>query len=242
MSDGRFARTELLLGPEGMERLRRARVAVFGLGGVGGWCAEALARSGVGAMEIVDDDDVALTNINRQVMALSSTVGQRKTQVIARRLLDINPELELTVSSTFFTAETADSFDFSAYDYVVDAVDTVSAKLELAVRCDAAGTPLIAAMGAGNKLDPTAFRVADIYETSVCPLARIMRKELRRRGVKGLKVVYSQEEPRQLFEGELPRDGAKHGHRSPTGSIAFVPPVMGLIMAGQVVKDLAGVR
>ena len=230
-----FSRTELLLGGEAMERLARARVAVFGVGGVGGYAAEALARSGVGTLDLVDDDRVSLTNLNRQIIALHSTLGQYKVDVARARLLDINPDMTVNAFRVFFGPDTADAFGFARYDYVVDAVDTVSAKLELVLRAQAAGTPIISSMGAGNKLDPTAFEVADIYRTSVCPLARAMRHELRKLGVKHLKVVYSREEPiRPAKELTDERDS----RRRVPGSTAFVPSAAGLILAGEVVKDL----
>ena len=227
-----FSRTEQLLGPEAMERLKHAKVAVFGIGGVGGFAAEALARSGVGALELVDSDTVAPSNLNRQIIALHSTLGLPKVEAAKARFRDINPELDVSVRALFFTPETAADFDFSQYDYVIDAVDTVAAKLALAEAARDAGVPLISAMSAGNKLDPTAFRVADIAKTSVCPLARVMRRELKKRGIYHLKVVYSQEQP-------LPAPPATEGQRPTIGSVAFVPSVMGLILAGEVIKDLA---
>ncbi len=190
-----FSRTELILGSGAMERLSAARVAVFGIGGVGGYTAEALARSGIGALDLIDNDTVSESNINRQIIALHSTVGRYKTEAAAERLQDINPNLKLTLHNIFFTPETAAEFDFTKYDYVVDAIDTVTGKIELVMRAQSAGVPVISAMGAGNKLDPTAFEVSDIYSTSVCPLARVMRYELKKRGVKALKVVYSREKP-----------------------------------------------
>ena len=231
-----FSRTRMLLGEAAMERLARARVAVFGLGGVGGYTAEALARSGVGALELIDNDTVSLTNLNRQLFALHSTVGQYKVDAARARLLDINPDMTVNTYRTFYGPETADEFDLTRYDYVVDAVDTVAAKLELAVRAQAAGTPIISCMGAGNKLDPAAFEVADIYKTSVCPLARVMRRELKKRGVTRLKVVYSTQPP--LSPGAAGEDGG--GRRIP-GSVAFVPPAAGLVLAGEVVRCLAGI-
>lgn len=224
----------MLLGREAMERLARARVAVFGVGGVGGYVAEALARSGVGALDLVDGDKVAITNLNRQIFALRSTLGQYKVEAARARLLDINPDMTVNAIGIYFGPDTAERFDFSRYDYVVDAVDTVGAKLELVLRAQAAGTPVISSMGAGNKLDPAAFETADIYETSVCPLARVMRRELKKRGVKRLKVVYSREPPMTPAESgeEVP------GRRRTPGSTAFVPPAAGLILAGEVVKDL----
>ena len=240
-----FSRTALLIGAEGLERLARARVAVFGLGGVGGWAAEALARSGVGALDLVDDDRIAPSNVNRQIFALTSTVGQYKADAARARILDINPEAQVRAVKVFFGLQTAGEFDFSQYDYVVDSIDTVTRKIQLIQQAQAVGTPIISSMGTGNKLDPTMLQVADIYETSVCPLARIMRKELRRRGVKALKVVYSREEP-IVPCGEVPqedepeRDGAPSRRATP-GSCSFVPPAAGLIIAGEVVRDLIGI-
>ncbi len=230
-----FSRTELLLGREAMERLRRARVAVFGVGGVGGHAAEALARSGVGTLDLVDDDRVSLTNLNRQIFALHSTLGQYKVEAARERLLDIDPAMTVNAHRVFFGPDTADGFDFSAYDYVVDAIDTVSGKIELALRAKAAGVPIISSMGAGNKLDPTAFAVSDIARTSVCPLARVMRRELKKRGITHMKVVWSREEPMTPAPSE-----EQTGRRQTPGSTAFVPAVAGLILAGEVIKDLAG--
>ena len=223
----RFSRTELLLGTEAMERLARAHIIVFGIGGVGGYVVEALARSGVGALTLVDGDLVAESNINRQIVATANVIGLPKVQVMARRIQLINPSCQVKAHRCFYLADTADLFDLSHYDYVVDAVDTVTAKLLIAERAQAAGTPVISSMGAGNKLDPTAFRVADIYETSVCPLAKVMRKECRKRGIDRLKVVYSQEPPVQERADVV-------------GSVAFVPSVAGLTIASEVVKDLIG--
>lgn len=233
-----YARTELLLGSAAMEKLKNARVAVFGVGGVGGYTVEALARSGVGTLDLIDDDTVALTNLNRQIIATVSTVGKPKVRVASDRVHDINPEAVVNLHETFYTPETADRFDFSKYDYVVDAIDTVAGKLSLAEKCAAAGTPIISAMGAGNKLDPTRFEVTDISKTSVCPLARVMRKELKKRGIYHLKVVYSKEEPIKPM-GELPEDAKPGSSRhSLPGSCSFVPGVAGLIIAGEVIKDL----
>lgn len=232
-----FTRTALLLGEEGIHKLNRSRVAVFGIGGVGGYTVEALARSGVGHFLLVDNDKVALSNLNRQIIATLDTVGKYKTRVMKERILSINPEAEVETRECFFLPENAEEFDFSSFDYVVDAVDTVAAKLELVVRAQKAGVPVISSMGAGNKLDPTRFEVADIYQTSVCPLARVMRRELKARGVKGLKVVYSREEPRTPVKSPLEEDKAS-ARRSIPGSIAFVPSVAGLIAAGEVIKDL----
>lgn len=225
-----FSRTELLLGKEAVNRLSRARVAVFGVGGVGGYVAEALARSGIGCLELIDKDQVSLSNINRQIIALHSTIGRFKAEVMRDRIKDINPDAEVYVHNCFFLPETADSFDFSSYDYVVDAVDNVTAKLELAARASEAGVPVISSMGAGNKLHPELFKVADIYKTSVCPLARVMRRELKKRGIRKLKVLYSEEQPRESGSDEK-------GQRI-TASIAFVPSVAGLMIAGEVIRDL----
>ena len=226
-----FSRTELLLGKEALGKLGRSRVAVFGIGGVGGYVCEALVRSGVGAFDLVDDDRVCLSNLNRQIIATRKTLGMYKVDVMRDRILEISPDADVRVYPCFFLPENADSFPFEEYDYVVDAVDTVTAKLELVMKAREKNVPIISSMGAGNKLDGSMFRVADIYETKVCPLARVMRRELKKRGVESLKVVYSEEEP--LCPGET------EGERRPLpGSVAFVPPVAGLIMAGQVVKDL----
>ncbi len=234
-----FSRTELLLGREGMERLARAHVAVFGLGGVGGYTAEALVRSGVGTLDLVDSDRISLTNLNRQILATHRTLGQYKADAARERALEINPDAVIHARKVFYGPDTAGEFDFSQYDYVVDAIDTVTGKLSLIQQALEAGTRVISCMGAGNKLDPTAFRVADIYETSVCPLARVMRKELKRRGVKRLKVVYSQEPPREP-EGALYQESlAGEVRRQVPGSAAFVPAAAGLILAGEVVRDLA---
>jgi tRNA A37 threonylcarbamoyladenosine dehydratase len=230
-----FSRTELLLGADGMEKLKRARVAVFGIGGVGGYAVEALARAGIGALDLIDNDVISRTNINRQIIALHSTVGLPKTDVMAARVRDINPECEVRTYQTFYGPDTAEQFDFAQYDYIIDAIDTVTGKLALAVNAQKANTPIISSMGTGNKLDPTAFTVTDIYKTSFCPLARIMRKELRKRGIERLKVVYSQEEaltPEGVTE-ELPQ-----GRRSIPGSVSFVPSAAGLILAGEVIKDI----
>ncbi len=248
-----FSRTELMLGKQGMEKLANARVAVFGIGGVGGYTVEALARSGVGALDIFDDDKVCLTNINRQIIATRKTVGKDKVDVAAERIAEINPNAIVTAHKLFYMPETAEQVDLSLYDYVVDAIDTVTGKIELVERAKEAGVPIISSMGAGNKLDPTAFEVADIYKTSVCPLAKVMRYELRKRGVKGLKVVYSKELPRQPIEDTdnscnnnciCPPDTARKCtvRRQIPGSNAFVPPVVGLIIAGEVIKDLTGIR
>lgn len=230
-----FSRTELLLGSEAMEKLSRSRVAVFGVGGVGGYVCEALARSGVGAFDLIDSDTVSITNLNRQIIATHSTIGRYKVDVMRERILDINPEADIKVHRCFFLPENASDFPFDSYDYVVDAVDTVTAKIALVLKAKETGVPIISSMGAGNKLEGSMFQVADIYKTKVCPLAKVMRRELKSRGIKRLKVVYSEEQP--IVPGksseELPA-----GRRSVPGSIAFVPSVAGLILAGEVVKDL----
>ena len=233
-----FSRTELLLGKEALARLARCRVAVFGLGGVGGFTAEALARCGVGYLALTDHDQVSCSNLNRQILALQSTIGRKKVEVMAERVLQINPAVGLDLYPCFFDLSTKGAFDFSQYDYIVDAIDTVSSKLLLVEMAKQAGIPIISCMGAGNKLDPTQFRVADLYETSVCPLARVMRHELRKRGVDRLKVVYSLEPPRSPWRQE-PAEGSR---RSTPGSVSFVPSVAGLILAGEVVKDLVGMK
>ena len=245
-----FSRTQLLFGEAGMEKLYRARVAVFGIGGVGGYVCEALVRSGVGAFDLVDDDKVCLTNLNRQIIATRKTVGKYKVDVMRERMLEINPDCDVRVHKCFYLPETAAEFNFSDYDYVVDAVDTVTAKVTLVLEAQKAGVPIISCMGAGNKLDPSRFRVADIYKTQGCPLARVMRTALRKRGVKKLKVVYSDEIPTRPIEDMsiscrshcICPPGAKHKcteRRDIPGSTAFVPSVAGLIIAGEVVKDLA---
>lgn len=242
-----LSRTELLLGQPALEKLRASRVAVFGIGGVGSFTAEALARSGLGRFLLVDDDLVCLTNINRQLIALHSTVGRPKVDVMAERIRDINPHAEVETRQAFYLPENADAFDLSRLDYIVDAVDTVSAKVELAVRAHKAGVPLVSCMGAGNKLDPTRFEVADLFTTSVCPLCKVMRKELKARGLTSLNVVYSKEPPVEPVEtGASP---CRHGdgstgtvRRRIPGSVAFVPSVAGLILAGVVVRDLCAGR
>ena len=245
-----FSRTQLLLGTEAMEKLKRARVAVFGIGGVGDYVCEGLVRSGVGAFDLVDDDKVCLTNLNRQIIATRKTVGKYKVDVMRERMLEINPDCDVRVHKCFYLPETAAEFNFSDYDYVVDAVDTVTAKVTLVLEAQKAGVPIISCMGAGNKLDPSRFRVADIYKTQGCPLARVMRTALRKRGVKKLKVVYSDEIPTRPIEDMsiscrshcICPPGAKHKcteRRDIPGSTAFVPSVAGLIIAGEVVKDLA---
>lgn len=244
-----FSRTELLLGKEAMNKLENSRVAVFGIGGVGGYVCEALARSGVYSFDLIDDDKVCLTNLNRQIIATRKTVGQYKAEVMRDRILEINPKADVRIHKCFYLPENATDFDFSEYDYVVDAVDTVTAKIELIMRAKESGTPIISSMGAGNKLDASAFRVADIYKTKVCPLAKVMRRELKKRGVKKLKVVYSEEQPIRPIEDMaiscrshcICPPGAKHKcteRRDIPGSVAFVPSVVGLIIAGEVIKDL----
>ena len=247
-----FSRTQLIFGKEAMEKLAASRVAVFGIGGVGGFTVEALVRSGIGTIDIIDDDKVCLTNINRQIYATRSVVGQYKVDVAAKRIADINPNADIHAYKTFYSPETADQFDFSQYDYIVDAIDTVTGKLELVMQAEASGTPIICSMGAGNKLDPTAFEVADIYDTSVCPLAKVMRHELRKRGIQKLKVVYSKEPPVTPIDDMAiscrqncicPPGTARKctQRRQVPGSNAFVPSVAGLIIAGEVIKDLTGI-
>ncbi len=244
-----FSRTELLLGHEDMENLSKKRVAVFGIGGVGGYVCEALVRSGIGAFDLIDDDKVCLTNLNRQIIATRKTVGKYKTDVMMERMLDINPNVNVTVHKCFFLPENADDFPFKEYDYIVDAVDTVTAKLELIMRAQKEGIPIISAMGAGNKLDAGRLKIADIYDTKICPLARVMRRELKKRGVMKLKVVYSDEEPKRPIEDMsvncrtncICPPGAQHKcteRRDIPGSTAFVPAVAGLLIAGEIVKDL----
>lgn len=242
MMADQYSRTRLLLGADGLQRLRSARVAIFGLGGVGGYVAEALARSGIGQLDLIDDDTVNLTNLNRQVLALHSTIGMPKVEAAKNRILDIDPTIQVRTYETFYLPETAGQFDFSQYDYVIDAIDTVTGKLELIAQAKSAGVPIISCMGTGNKLDPTLFRVADISKTSGCALARIMRKECAKRGLKGVKVVYSQELPLEpQADPNEPQEPQREGssRRSLPGSTAFVPGVAGLIMAGEVVKDLS---
>lgn len=235
----RFDRTKRLLGADAMQRLAKAHVAVFGIGGVGGHAVDALVRSGIGAITIVDSDEVATSNINRQLIANTSTVGRKKVEVMKEHLLAINPDVKVNAHCCFYLPETESQFDFSQYDYVIDAVDTVTAKLALVEACRAAEVPIVSSMGAGNKVDPTAFEVADIYKTSVCPLAKVMRRELKKRGIKKLKVVYSKEEPLQPIEDESFVSDENRVRRATPGSIAFVPSVAGLILAGEVVKDLS---
>ncbi len=236
-NDLQFSRTELLLGRDAMERLQGSRVAVFGIGGVGGYTAEALARAGIGQLDLIDSDTVSVTNINRQLIASHSTVGLLKVEAAKQRLLDIHPQLQVRLWPVFYTPETADRFDFTQYDYIVDAIDTVTGKLCLAERAFAAGTPIISCMGAGNKLDGTAFRVADISKTSICPLARVMRKELKKRGISHMKVVYSTEEALTPTGAEA--EAAALGKRQIPGSMPYIPGIAGLILAGEVIKDLA---
>ena len=244
-----FSRTELLLGKEAMDRLKNARVAVFGIGGVGGYVCEALVRTGVGAFDLIDDDKVCLTNLNRQIIATRKTVGKYKTEVMKERMLEINPDVKVNIHDCFFLPENAEEFPFEEYDYIVDAVDTVTAKIALVMKAKEMNIPIISSMGAGNKLDASAFKVADIYKTKVCPLAKVMRRELKKRGVKKLKVVYSEEKPMTPIEDE--NDNCKNHCICPPGvqrtclqrrsvpvSMAFVPAVAGLIIAGEVVKDI----
>jgi tRNA A37 threonylcarbamoyladenosine dehydratase len=248
-----FSRTELLFGKEAMEKLARSRVAVFGIGGVGGYTVEALARSNIGALDLIDDDKVCLTNINRQIYATRKTVGKYKVDVAEERVKEINPDIEVRTYKTFYMPETSGEFDFSQYDYVVDAIDTVTGKIEMIVRAKECNVPIISSMGAGNKLDPTKFEVADIYETSICPLAKAMRKELRKRNIDSLKVVYSKEPAITPIEDMsiscrtnciCPPGTARKctERRQVPGSNAFVPSVVGLIIAGEVIKDLTGVN
>ena len=248
-----FSRTQLLLGRDAMEKLAHSRVAVFGIGGVGGYTVEALVRSGIGEIDLIDDDKVCLTNINRQIYATRKTIGQYKVDVAAERIAEINPEVVVHTYKTFFTPETAGEFDFTKYDYVVDAIDTVTGKIELVMQAEKAGVPIICSMGAGNKLDPAAFEVADIYKTSVCPLAKVMRHEMKKRGIKHLKVVYSKEKPIKPEDdlsiscktgcvcppGTVRKCTAR---RQIPGSTAFVPSVVGLIIAGEIVTDLVGIK
>ena len=236
--DQQFSRTQLLLGEAAMERLQNARVAIFGIGGVGGYTAEALARSGVGSLDLIDSDTVSVTNINRQILATHSTVGRQKVEVAKERILDINPHARVTVWPVFYTPDTADQFDFSQYDYIVDAIDTVTGKLCLAERAFAAKTPIISCMGAGNKLCGTAFQVADISKTTICPLARVMRKELKKRGISHMKVVYSTEEALTPVGAE--EEAAAIGKRQIPGSTSYIPGIAGLLLAGEVIRDLTG--
>ena len=250
-----FSRSRMLLGEEAMDRLAASRVAVFGVGGVGGFAVEALARSGVGTIDIIDNDTVVLSNLNRQIIATMDAVGRDKVDVMKERILSINPDVTVNAYKCFYLPETADQFDFTAYDYVVDAIDTVTGKIQLVVQAKEAGIPVISAMGAGNKLDPTRFEVADIYSTSIDPLARVMRRELKKRGIQSLKVVYSKEKPLRPMAEEtadpdsaqtdqeaecLSDSGKSRPRRATPGSLAFVPSVAGLIIAGEVIKDLSG--
>lgn len=233
-----FSRTALLLRAEGMEKLNKARVAVFGLGGVGGYVVEALARSGIGNLELVDHDTISITNINRQILATHKSIGSSKAQAALQRVLDINPDCNVTARELFFGPDTAASFDFSQYSYVVDAIDTVTGKLALVTAAQAAGVPIISCMGTGNKLDPTKFQIADISKTSVCPLARIMRKECAKRGIRHLKVLFSTEDPVPSDPAGVTDEELPEGRRALPGSVAFVPSVAGLMIAGEVIKDL----
>ena len=235
-----YERTALVLGEEAMQVLARSRVAVFGLGGVGGYVVEALARCGVGALDLIDSDRISPSNLNRQILATGETLGQWKTDAAAARVCSINPACKVTLHRCFYLPDTAPQFDFTQYDYIVDAIDTVTGKLMLAEEAQRCGTKIISSMGTGNKLDPTAFRVADISQTAVCPLARIMRKELKKRGIEHLKVVYSREKP--LEPTERLRPAEETGRRDIPGSVAFVPSVAGMILAGEVVKDLTGIK
>lgn len=249
-----FARTTLLFGANAMEQLQNSRVAVFGIGGVGGHAVEALVRSGIGEIDIIDNDCVALTNLNRQIIATTQTIGKLKVEVMKERILEINPDVQVNIYSCFYLPETSYLFDFSKYDYVIDAIDTVTGKIGLVMQAEEVNTPIISSMGAGNKLDPTLFEVADIYRTSVCPLAKVMRKELKARGIKKLKVVYSKEVARkpmleELYQQNSPFEVSENAiqkeqgtRRAMPGSNAFVPSVVGLIIAGEVIKDLTGIR
>lgn len=226
-----YSRTEQLLGSEALNKLLSSRVAVFGIGGVGGYVVEALARSGIGTIDIIDKDNISTSNINRQIIANTKTIGMPKVEVMKNRISDINPNIKVNSHQCFYLPETANQFNFANYDYIVDAVDTVTAKIELVMQAETAEIPIISSMGAGNKLNPTMFEVADIYKTSVCPLAKVMRKELKQRGIKKLKVVYSKEQPISIPK-------SKPGEKKTPGSVAFVPSVVGLIIAGEVIKDL----
>lgn len=232
-----FSRTELLIGKDGLKKLQNSRVAVFGLGGVGGHAVEALVRSGIGAVDLIDDDKVCVTNLNRQLFATTKTIGKYKVDVAQERILEINPEVKVTKHQVFYSPETADKFDFSKYDYIIDAIDTVSGKISLIEKSKEFNVPIICAMGAGNKMDPTRFEVTDISKTSVCPLAKVMRQELKKRRIKKVKVVYSKEVPVKIDDSSLKEELKEGKHRIP-GSNAFVPSVVGLIIAGEVIKDL----
>lgn len=247
----RFIRTQLIFGQDNMEKLRNARVAVFGVGGVGGYTVEALARSGVGTLDLIDDDVVSESNINRQIIATTKTIGMNKVDVAKERVLEINPDATVNTYKTFYIEETKDQFDFKKYDYVVDAIDTVTGKIQLVMQANEAGTPIISSMGAGNKINPALFEVSDIYKTTVCPLAKVMRRELKKRGIKKLKVVYSKEKPVSLSEAPsesyaIEAEAASSNERKGTpkkivpGSTAFVPSTVGLIIAGEVIKDILG--
>ena len=239
----RFSRTEMLLGSDAMEKLRNARVAVFGLGGVGGYIVEALARSGVGALDIIDNDTVSITNLNRQIVAVEGTVGMPKTEAAKMRIMQINPDCKVTAYNTFYMPKNSSDFDFAQYDYIADAIDTVTAKIELVMNANKCGTPIICSMGTGNKLNPAELEVADIYKTSVCPLARIMRYELKRRGIKKLKVVYSKEMPIVPTGAAAEKCRAEStGKKNVPGSTAFVPAVAGMIIASEIVKDICGIK
>lgn len=239
----RFSRTEMLLGSDAMDKLRNARVAVFGLGGVGGYIVEALARSGVGALDIIDNDTVSITNLNRQIVAVEGTVGMPKTEAAKMRIMQINPGCKVTAYNTFYMPENSSDFDFAQYDYIADAIDTVTAKIELVMNANKCGTPIICSMGTGNKLNPAELEVADIYKTSVCPLARIMRYELKRRGIKKLKVVYSKEMPIVPTGAAAEKCRAEStGKKNVPGSTAFVPAVAGMIIASEIVKDICGIK
>lgn len=246
-----FSRTQIIFGAENMERLKNAKVAVFGVGGVGGYTVEALARSGIGTLDLIDDDKVCLTNINRQILATRKTVGRYKVDVAKERILEINPDAVVNTYKMFYLPKTKDQFDFAEYDYVVDAIDTVTGKIQLVLQAQESGTPIISSMGAGNKINPAQFEVADIYKTSVCPLAKVMRRELKKRGVKKLKVVYSKEKPVRPLEDMsiscrthciCPPGAARKctERRDIPGSNAFVPSTVGLIIAGEVIKDILG--
>ena len=234
--NAQFSRTEALLGPEAMEKLNHSHVAVFGVGGVGGYTVEALARSGIGRLSLIDPDDVGLTNINRQILATHENLGQLKVEAAKQRILAINPAAQVEVYPIFYTPETADSIDLTKFDYIVDAIDTVTGKLCLAERAFAAGTPIISCMGAGNKLDGTAFQVADISKTTICPLARVMRKELKKRGINHMKVVFTTEEALKPVGAE--EEAAAIGKRQIPGSVSYIPGIAGLLLAGEVIKDL----
>lgn len=243
MTEQTFSRTAMLIGKDGIEKLKNSSVAVFGIGGVGGYTVEALARSGIGTFHLIDNDTISESNLNRQIIATTKTIGRLKVEVAKDRILEINPNANVFIYPTFFLPENADNFDFTKFDYVIDAIDTVTGKLEIIVRANKAGVPVISAMGAGNKMDPTAFVVTDIYKTSVCPLAKVMRRELKKRGIKKLKVVYSTETAMKPIKSEeKPLEGttssAPNKKRATPGSISFVPGVAGLILAGEVIKDL----